>query len=109
MTLLERMARKSKINNENVKGHRLENAMTLYTLGKISRDKMISIFNIPVSLQSDFDLIKTKFDSFPNTAVGRADRIEWLLLLQACIGGLQQNDLTYLQFNNVLGLTLKEN
>lgn len=109
MTLLDRLRRDTNLpDNERVQGHRVENAMKLYLHGHITRTQIINFFNIPTNMEADFDQFKTKYDTFPNNANGKADKIDWILDLEACIIGIQGQDISKTQFNNFLGLSLDE-
>lgn len=105
MTLLDRIARVPSLpQSERVSGHRVENALKLYFHGRITRTQMINFFNIPTSMEADFDKFKTRYDSFaPNRA---EERINYVLDIEASIIGLQLGDISKAQFNTFTGLTL---
>ena len=105
MTLLDRISRNG-VDPEQVSGHRVENALKLYCHGIITRAQMITFFNIPLAMETDFDKFKTKYDGFPNTTVGNLNKEKWLMDLEACITAIQNGDITKANFNTFLGLTL---
>ncbi len=104
MTLLDRIAREDSLpTNERVGGHLVQNAITIYVHGHVTRNQMINFFNIPGGMLTDFDKFKTKYDSL-NT-VGKGN---WLLDLDSSITLLQAGILNKAKFNNILGLDLDE-
>jgi hypothetical protein len=107
MALLDRIARAENLpSNERVTGHRLENALKLYFHGKVTRTQMINFFNIPASMEADFDQFKTRYDSFGGSAAQLDLRHQYVQDIEACIIGLQLGDITKNQFNTFTGLSL---
>lgn len=105
LTLLDRLARDASLpDDERTTGHRAENALTLYFHDKVTRTQMINFFSIPVGMESDFDQFKTRYDSFSQNQA--EERISYTEDVVACIGALQQGDITKAQFNTFTGLTL---
>ncbi len=106
MTLLNFLSRQDNNPANRVSGHRYENALKLYFHGHITRTQMINFFNIPVGFEADFDQFKTRYDSFASNLAGRDDRQNYVQDVEACIIGIQNEDITKAQFNTFTGLSL---
>lgn len=108
MALLDRIQRSTGVNGEDIPGHSIEGALTLWFHDVITRTQIINQFSIPVGQETDLDKFNTKYDGFPGTGSGPLDQTRWVQDLYACVIGLQQGDISKAQFNTFLGLDLAE-
>lgn len=106
--LLDRIQRSLGAGGENIPGHSIENALTLWFHDVITRTQIINQFNIPAGQESDLDQFNTKYDGFSPTGAGPLNQTRWVQDVHACVIGLQQGDISKAQFNTFLGLDLAE-